>query len=176
MIYTGSNQRIPEYHAWTSLCIGMGITTYVELGCGSSHSQRDVGISVITVDILPNGLGGEPAIPHIQGNSHDLETLHQVLTYFNGRPECVFIDADHTYERVKADFDVWYPAATRLIGFHDIRMEGVREFWNEISRQYPSVEIVGRDIASADKWQHGCQTHTGDVNCGGIGVIFKEIE
>jgi hypothetical protein len=174
MIYTGCNQRIPEYHSWVALNRGMDIQSYVELGCGSASFLQDAGVpKVVTVDLLQNG---QSNVHHIQGNSHELDTLHQVLTYLGDRPECVFIDADHTYNGVRFDFDVWYPVATRLVGFHDILMPGVMEFWLEVSRQYPSIQIISRDIASANKWQHGCQTHTGDVNCGGIGVIFKEIE
>ena len=170
-IYRGSNQRIPEYHSWVSLCLGMNIQTYVELGCGSSWEQSQAGIKVVTVDVLPNGLGG---IHHIQGDSHDLSSLHQVLDYLGGPPECVFIDADHSYDAVKHDFDMWYPAATRLIGFHDILMQGVNTFWHEVKRQYPSIELISRDEASAKKWQGSGAG--GDLNVGGIGVIFKGME
>lgn len=170
-IYRGSNQRIPEYHSWTSLCLGMGIESYVELGVGSSWEQWEHGIKVVTVDVLPNGL---PGIDHVQGSSHDLDTLHRVLTILGGQPDCVFIDADHEYNAVYQDFDMWYPAATKLIGFHDIRMPSVMPFWNEISRQYPSVEIIGRDTKSAQGWQVGSGSN-GDLNCGGIGAIFKDM-
>ena len=172
-IYRGSNQRIPEFHAWTSLCLGMGIQTYVELGVGSSWEHAQAGVRVVTVDILPNGL---PGIHHIQGDSHSLETLHAVLTHLGDRPDCVFIDADHTYDAVKADFDLWYPAAKYLIGFHDILLgEGSDRFWNQIKREYPSVEIIARDQASGEQWQRGSGTN-GDLLAGGIGVIFKEME
>jgi len=67
---------------------------------------------------------------------------------------------------------MWYPAATKLIGFHDIKMPSVVPFWNEICRQYPSVEIIGRDAQSAQDWQRGSGSN-GDLDCGGIGVIFK---
>lgn len=172
-IYRGSNQRVPEYHSWVSLCVGMGIRSYVELGVGSSWEHSQVGINVITVDILPNGF---PSIPHVQGDSHDLGTLHQVLTILGGPPDCVFIDADHSYDACRQDFDMWYPAATKLIGFHDITLqEGSDRFWNEVKRQYPSVEIIGRDQASGEAWQRGSGTN-GDLHAGGIGVIFKGMD
>jgi hypothetical protein len=54
-------------------------------------------------------------------------------------------------------------------------MPGVKEFWNEISLQYQSIEIIARDCDSAQRWQHGGGPYLdGKVNCGGIGVIFKE--
>ena len=170
LIYVGSNQRIPEYHAWTALCIGLGAKTYVELGCGSSHEQASMGMQVVTVDILPNGLNG---ITHIQADSHDPATLATVLAHLGGhRPDIVFIDADHTHEAVAKDFDLWHPAALMAVGFHDILMPGVKEFWEETALLYPSIQIIGRDIASAEQWQHLGHVQ-GQVNCGGIGVIFK---
>jgi hypothetical protein len=149
----------------------MGIQSYVELGVGSSWEHAQAGIKVVTVDVLPNGL---PGIHHIQGDSHDLGTLHHVLELLGGNPDCVFIDADHEYNAVRHDFDMWYPAATKLIGFHDILMPGVSQLWNEVKRQYPSVEIIGRDPASGEQWQRGSGTD-GDLNVGGIGVIFKDM-
>lgn len=173
LIYTGSNQRVPEYHAWTCLCVGMGIRTYVELGCGSSHEQHEAGIRVVTVDILPNGLGDGLGgfLPHVQGDSHDPATLQRVLDTLGEPPDCVFIDADHSYAATKADFDLWWPLVRRMVGFHDIRMPGTMDFWREVSRLHPSIELVSRDTASACAWQHGATT--GDVDCGGIGVLFK---
>jgi hypothetical protein len=169
LIYTGSNQRIPEYHAWTCLCLGSGARTYLELGCGSAHSQKLGGMNVLTVDILSNGLGD---IPHIQQSSNDPELVTKVLNHFGDRPDITFIDADHSYDAVKADWELWWFNTKKIVAFHDILMPGVRELWEEISLQYPSIQIIGRDIASAEAWQH--QGHVrGQVNCGGIGVLFK---
>lgn len=173
--YTGSNQRVPEYHAWTCLCMGLKMNTYVELGCGSSHSFLKAGIDpskIVTVDILPNGMVGS-GIRHVQADSGEPGTVGTVIGMLGGEdPDIVFIDADHSYEGVKRDFYLWHPHAKLAVGFHDILMPGVKEFWEEISLQYPSVQIIGRDIASAEQWQHTGHVR-GQVNCGGIGVIFK---
>jgi hypothetical protein len=170
LIWTGSNQRIPEYHAWVAVCLGLGCRRYVELGCGSSHEQASAGIECVTVDLLPNGLHN---VPHIEGNTHDPATLQRVLAHFGGNaPDIVFIDADHSREGVTADFNLWYPVARLAVGFHDILIPGVKEFWEDAALLYPSVQIVARDIESAERWQHLGHVR-GQVNCGGIGVIFK---
>lgn len=175
MIHTGSNQRIPEYHSWVSLCLGMGIQSYVELGCGSAWSLKQGGVkNIVTVDLLPNGLENG-AIPHVQGNSHSHDTLVTVLDRLGCEPDVVFIDADHEAGPVLEDFKLWYPHARKLVGFHDILMPSVMPAWHDIRRKYPSVEIIGKDLYSANSWQHGGSSN-GDVNCGGIGVIFKEIQ
>lgn len=175
MIHTGSNQRIPEYHSWVALCLGMGINSYVELGCGSAWSFLRAGVkNIVTVDLLPNGLE-HGAIPHIQGDSHDPDIVKAVIASLGGVPDVVFIDADHESSAVMQDFELWHPIARKLVGFHDILMPSVLPAWNQISRHHPSIQIVGRDLASADKWQYGGHHPEGHVNCGGIGVVFKEM-
>jgi len=125
---------------------------------------------VVTVDVLPNGL---PGIRHFQGNSHDPEILKQVLEFLGDQPDVVFVDADHSDEAVRADFNLWWPNTGLTLGFHDILMASVAPFWNEISLQYPSVQIIGKDIASANEWQYPGPHLSGQVGCGGIGVLFK---
>jgi cephalosporin hydroxylase len=171
--YTGSNQRIPEYHAWMLLCLGMGAKTYVELGIGSSWEQSHAGMVVVTVDILPNGFPHPEHIRHFQGDSHDPAIRDQVLAHLQCEPDIVFIDADHSYAGCRADFDLWYPHARMAVAFHDIRLrEGCDRVWEEVSQQYPSIEIIGRDHASAVTWQNNAGD-AGRLNAGGIGVIFK---
>lgn len=170
-VHAGSNQRIPEYHAWSLLCLGLGAKSYVELGCGSSHTQRDAGIqNIVTVDLLANGI---PGIPHFRGDSHSLTTRDSVIEMLGGNPDIVFIDADHSAEAVAADFAIWYSVTKLAIGFHDILMPSVIPAWREISFNYPSIEIIARDLRSADEWQRGGHHPDGQVDCGGIGVVFK---
>jgi len=173
-LHAGCNQRIPEYHSWVSLVGGMRAKSYVELGCGSAHFMSLVGVErIVTVDLLPNGLG-EGTSTHLQADSHDPSTLSRVLEMLGGPPDVVFIDADHESPAVLADFALWYPVARLAVGFHDIRMPSVIPAWEDLALRYPSVEIVARDIVSANVWQHGGHSPDGRVGCGGIGVIFKE--
>ena len=168
MIHNGGNQRWPEIHAWTSLCLGMGVCSCVELGIGSSYLLARHDVKTVTVDVLPDVNEN-----HIQGNSHDPATLQRVLDRLGGAPDVVFIDADHDDPAVRADFDLWWPHARLLVGFHDILMPSVAPFWQSIRRVHPSLEIIARDTASAQRWQVGSGSD-GDLACGGIGVLFKE--
>lgn len=89
----------------------------------------------------------------IRANSHSEETKAQVLRLLKGeRLDYLFIDADHTYEGVWRDFQMYAPLVRSggLVAFHDIvthqretRCE-VERFWNEIKQQYRHLEFVER--------------------------------
>jgi hypothetical protein len=60
-----------------------------------------------------------------------------------GRPiRLLFIDADHSYAGVKADFDTWSPLvmAGGLIIFHDYRINDVRRFIERELRQADGID------------------------------------
>ena len=78
--------------------------------------------------------------------------------------DVLFIDGDHTYEGVKADFENYSKFARPggLIAFHDIvphppetKCE-VSKFWSEIKDSYTYLEIV-------KNWRQ---------NWAGIGIIY----
>jgi len=125
------------------------------------------GAKIISVD-LPNGPfgGGYPTrkIPlfrkfprrgrelHlIRGDSHAEKTREQVLRILDGAPlDYLFIDADHTYEGVRRDFEMYAPLVGKggIVVFHDIIAHRpgtecqVETFWKEIKQQHRHLEIV----------------------------------
>jgi hypothetical protein len=173
-------QRIPEYRMWVALCMQMRIRSYVELGSGAAHYLYKAGVpTCLSIDI--NNESGPLHNPHrdrgvtyIAGNSHDPKTVSRALDLLGGPPDCVFIDADHNYAPARSDFELWWPVATRLVGFHDILIPDVKQLWNEICLGIPSVEIVARDYASAASWQGPGAPADGRLSGGGIGILFKE--
>jgi predicted O-methyltransferase YrrM len=103
----------------------------------------------------------------LAADSHSPETLSKVRIGLDGsRLDLLFIDGDHRYEGVKADFQMYSPLVRPggLIGFHDIVpgpaecVGGVPVFWRELKQQYPVREFV------AD-WNQGGY---------GIGLLVKE--
>lgn len=87
-------------------------------------------------------------------DSHDTETYEEVRRLFEKRPvDFAFIDGDHTYAGVKADFQLYGPLVRPggLIAFHDILPRAgeteieVDRFWSEIRDAYESKELIGPD-------------------------------
>ena len=78
----------------------------------------------------------------------------------------LFIDGDHSYAGVKADFEQYGPLVKKggLIAFHDIadglpeNVGGVPRFWNELKHQFRNQEFI------ADPKQGGW----------GIGVLYVD--
>ena len=94
----------------------------------------------------------------IEADSHDPATRDQVTAALDGGPlDFLFIDGDHSYPGVKADFDLYSPLVRPggLIALHDInpdrRAEGsssgvisgeVPRFWGELKREHRTEEVI----------------------------------
>lgn len=105
--------------------------------------------------------------PVRKGNSHSLDMRRQVSEMLGGEElDYLFTDADHSYERVRSDFEM-YRAMVRkggLIAFHDIAggppniVGGVPRFWGEVKSGYRCKELIEN---RKQGW-------------GGIGLLFIE--
>jgi predicted O-methyltransferase YrrM len=93
----------------------------------------------------------------IQADSHDPLTRERVTQALGGEPlDFLFIDGDHSYEGVRADFELYRDLVREggLIALHDINpdrggTEGpisgeVPHFWREIAGEHRSEELIAR--------------------------------
>lgn len=110
----------------------------------------------------------EQTLHLIRGDSHEARTIEKVGILFDNHPiDFAFIDGDHSYEGVKADFLNYGPLIRKggIIGFHDILPRPdlpeiqVDRFWKEVKNKYNSKEIIGPDKSGRKI---------------GIGLIFVE--
>lgn len=85
--------------------------------------------------------------PDILGDTHDESTVEKLKSILGGKPiNLLFIDANHNYQDVKQDYEMYAPLTKNIIAFHDIKLqrEEVRLFWKEIQeieKQCPKVAI-----------------------------------
>jgi predicted O-methyltransferase YrrM len=127
----------------------------LEIGCydgGSSWYLNHFASRMITIDnndpcrFIPSELGA--GYSYIGGDSHDPRVLARVVA-----EECdfVFIDGDHSYEGVKADFYnlVHRLKPNTLVAFHDIVISDfhhqhgcyVGEFWRDLKNEYKAAKF-----------------------------------
>jgi len=105
----------------------------------------------------------DQCIVGIKGDSHKQETIEKLITSLGGRMlDLLFIDGDHEYEGVKADYNNYSNLVAKggLIVFHDIYNEkcDVPKFWNEVKQGKIIVEIYNPHSS----------------NHMGIGIIFTD--
>lgn len=84
-------------------------------------------------------------------DSHEAKTIEKLKEILKGKTiDFLFIDGDHSYEGVKADFENYSPLVTPggMIAFHDILPNdfdnsfGTQLFWKEIRNNYESQELI----------------------------------
>jgi predicted O-methyltransferase YrrM len=85
----------------------------------------------------------------VRGDSHDFSTPKMVEQVLAGRKlDFLFVDGDHSYKGVKADFEMYAPLVKKggIVAFHDIVKPDngcqADKFWNEIKKVYSCVQVV----------------------------------
>lgn len=87
----------------------------------------------------------------IRGDSKSVEVREELERVLDGRKvDFLFIDGDHSYEGVKADFENYsrYVRDGGIIAFDDIIEDptrGVHKFWKEIEGDYKTEEHIEPD-------------------------------
>lgn len=88
----------------------------------------------------------------LREDSHQAKTLDSVKKLLADQPiDFLFIDGDHTYEGVKADFEMYGPLVRPggLIAFHDTQPRPafpdieVYRYWDELKKKYDTTDFIG---------------------------------
>lgn len=85
-------------------------------------------------------ISGRPSITPVVGNSHAVSVLARVQPF--APFDAIFIDGDHSYEGVKADYNNYVPMVRSggLVAFHDHGHGPILQFWNEL--QVPGKVVL----------------------------------
>jgi cephalosporin hydroxylase len=132
-------QHPDELAAFLVRCLEQNVQTVLELGTWrggfAAFVAQVLGWEVVTVDAspCPSLLDNLTNVIHVQ--SPTVLALKELpyLSY-----DLVFIDADHSYDAVKLDYEIYAPLANKLVALHDIvprrpGCEGSAQLWREIA-------------------------------------------
>jgi predicted O-methyltransferase YrrM len=166
-------QHEDELEGLIDLFQAAGVRSYLEIGARYGGSFERVmeslpkGSRGVAVDFPGGAFGDEESAPilcsalrrlkfkgclvrSIFGPSQAPEVIDRVRRL--GPFDAVLLDADHSYEAIKKDFEVYAPMA-KLVILHDVAApEFVRSkfglpvevprFWQEVKSKYPHFEIA----------------------------------
>lgn len=138
----------------------------VDLPGGSFGGDGDPATARAAAPLLRSFARGRQRIELVRGDSTSAETVQRVNRLLGGRQlDFLLVDGDHSYEGVKADFELYAPLVRPggLVACHDIvhglpeYVGGVPDFWAEVKRDRVVEEYV-------EDWEQGGW---------GIGVIVQ---
>lgn len=130
----------------------LDVRTVLEIGTGyraglARFLSQDMGWKVTSLDrYMP--ISPAPDVEFLMGRSEILRPLFDDRTF-----DLVIIDADHRYESVKRDHELYADRATKAVMFHDIAglrdCEGAKQYWEELVAQAPEGKYEA--IAEGDQ-------------------------
>jgi Methyltransferase domain len=158
----GALQKPEELAALLDLVAAVSPRVIIEVGSyagGTLYAwSRLPGPPLVVAVTLPPPVPVPYGAVVVEGDSHDPQTFTRVRAVLRGRmADVLFIDADHTYAAVRADFETFTPLLRPggLAVFHDIcGIPDVRRLWDEVRAGATHSEIV-----------------TGDGDWGGFGIL-----
>lgn len=165
----GAVQVASELTAFLEWVKMRGVKSYLEVGVGRGDTFHEVMLSMpkgslgVIVDLPASKWGFKDSKPYLKKVVADLKRRGYDIRVFlaNSRDpkiiqavgalapfDLVFIDADHTYDGVKIDFENYSPFG-KTIALHDIAEIShhceVYKFWQEILPREKTQQIVERE-------------------------------
>ena len=127
----GAIQKPTELAGFLALVMDLEpLELIVEIGSfdgGTLWAWQQICPTVVGVDLPPAGHEATVRLNSLGcqivcGDSHAPDTVDRLIGLLDRPVDMMFIDGDHTYDGVKADYEMYSPLVRPggLIGFHDI--------------------------------------------------------
>lgn len=120
------------------------------------------GVDSLALEELFRGFPrGRQRLELVRGDSHSQEVFDRVVAALGGKPvDFLFIDGDHTYDGVKADWEMYSPLVRPggLVALHDIAVHPVElgcdvdVFWKELTDALPDGSWWEHREPSSPDW------------------------
>lgn len=114
---------------------------------GTTVVTVDLGSPVDNSHLYPEWVPKGVELVVIHGDSHDLETIQKAMEH--APYDWLFIDADHYYESVKADWEAYGPMVSDggVVVFHDIYSDPSAHPEIEVNRLWREIQAAGNQTA-----------------------------
>lgn len=179
----GPRQHPYEWRIFLEICEsflrGRGIEhpVVVELGVFKNR-QKKFYEHFLGAEHIGININNKHTDPDIIGDTHNPATLKFLKHKLGSKPiNILFIDASHTYDSVKQDYEMYSPLVSDIVAFHDIetgrykddKNDGAWKFWEELRLE------KYRDSMKDPTYISIHQRHIKDkkTRALGIGVIIK---
>ena len=149
--------RSSEWLTFLELCDlhlnthGIRNPVVVELGLFKGN-QKKFYEQLLGAKHIGININSKHTTPDIIGDTHDPGTLATLKGRLGERAiNILFIDASHTYDSVKQDYEMYAPLVSDIVAFHDLetgryknkRNDGAWKFWEELrTTRYAELKNV----------------------------------
>lgn len=188
----GALQQPDELDRFLKLAFEQQPRVIVEIGSGAGGTlvawrRLFPDAKIISIDLPGGRFGGHlqlqvpPGVVLIDGDSHETDTKLRLLAELGqDRIDLLFVDGDHTYAGVKADWEMYGPLA-RTVAFHDIVFHDPDLLAaNAAAEDVDAIKAVYADVDVHTFWREldhpGKLELVADGKWGGIGIIEQELE
>jgi hypothetical protein len=136
----------------------LGVQSVLEIGTGwraglARFLANEMGWRVVSMD-KNQPVNPAPNVQFLMGRSEILRPLFDGQTF-----DLVIIDADHSYEAVKRDHELYAELAKKVVMFHDIAglrdCEGVARYWAELVLARLDENLNSHSITDNDEEHRG---------------------